>query len=160
MHDWSLQRIEIDWSQGRLQVFLTGENRNYVLLAENIKYFEFSMDENWGSSNSILESSGIANFSNGSAISIVIQSGDFMRIEAEQLTLSSLPTLNSSDNRLNDFSFGLIYDFNSKKLNLFGSLKIDLPCITRLYLTRNQFVKKSNEVEETEEIQFNNEKQL
>lgn len=89
MHDWSLISIVFDWVSGTANLsFRYGEGHNTVLSATNVAELLIPKREEWGTSVSVNEVQGPHLLANGNYhLSIEMQSGDVIQIEARSFTL-------------------------------------------------------------------------
>lgn len=87
MHDWTISRIEFDWSLARVKIEL--EDMTYTtrtLIAEGVKDLHVPRANDWGPSVSVNKVSGIEPHLSGFRLTIQIQSGDVIEIVADKFT--------------------------------------------------------------------------
>jgi len=89
MHDWTFVSLLVEWLKGVVTVTFKNNSSNEVfLIAEGLADLKLPRREDWGESVSVNEVEGPRVLSNGNIyISIEIQSGDKIEIEAKSITL-------------------------------------------------------------------------
>lgn len=89
MHDWSLVALLLEWAEGKITIILKNSASVEVrLLASGLADLKVPKREKWGESVSINEVDGPILLENGNSyLSIEIQSGDKIELEAESISL-------------------------------------------------------------------------
>jgi hypothetical protein len=89
MHDWTLVTLLLEWFKGIVTITLKNSNSNeFFLVAEGLADLKVPKREDWGESVSVNEVDGPRVLENGNSyISIEIQSGDKIEIEAKSISL-------------------------------------------------------------------------
>lgn len=89
MHDWILLRIGVEWSKGELVIGLVDANSAPVeIKASGIRTFRLERSHAWGESSSLYEAIGPMEVDSGfSRLSLMMQSGDALVVEAESFVL-------------------------------------------------------------------------
>jgi hypothetical protein len=92
MHDWTLVRLIVDWLKGMITiVFKNDRSEETFLVAEGFSNLKVPKQEAWGESASVNEVEGPRKLDNGWIyISIEIQSGDKIELEAKSITLPDM----------------------------------------------------------------------
>jgi len=88
MHDWTLNSISIDWQSGCAVCRLEGPDAQASLVANGLRELRLPRKFSWGPSVSVNRVTGPIQKSAGlSLISIEMQSGDIIEIEASSFNL-------------------------------------------------------------------------
>ena len=89
MHDWSLVTLLLEWTEDKITITLkNGTSAEVHLVANGLAELKVPKREEWGESVSINEVDGPITLSNGNSyLSIEIQSGDKIELEAESISL-------------------------------------------------------------------------
>ena len=92
MHDWTLKSLTFDWINGTGRLIFDGDSsKDISLFAVGIAHFQVPKREEWGPSISVYEVVGPTPLDNGnSSVSIQMQSGDLIEIEAKLFDFSLL----------------------------------------------------------------------
>lgn len=89
MHDWSLVTILLEWAEGKITITMkNGDSREVHLVASGLAEIKVPKREEWGGSVSINKVDGPSTLANGNSyLSIEVQSGDKIELEAESISL-------------------------------------------------------------------------
>jgi len=92
MHDWTLPSIHIDWAAVEATlIVLDRTSTERRVIARDLRLFHLERDEPWGPSSSIIEMSQVAGeASQPLALSMQMQSGDWIRLSAASISTASL----------------------------------------------------------------------
>lgn len=161
MHDWTLQKVKSDWVSGLLEIHLSSYDREYTIKVRDFLWFELSMEENWGPSNSILSSSGVAKGRESDFFSLTIQSGDALRVEGREISIAESSKAELLFSSLDDSkTLDLVIDLS--KRSVYGKMAIQLNFgeVTRVFFTRTHFKSTSHDIEGFETIKLESTKNL
>lgn len=97
MHDWIIKEIRILWKERQVSFFLRYNRMDFVLIASNVRNFDAPMLFEWGPSRSINETTPYLDVDSGymkvedweRKLSIEMQTGDVITIEAESIVLQN-----------------------------------------------------------------------
>lgn len=89
MHDWVLLKIGVEWSKGELVISLVDARSTPVeIKASGMRAFRLERSHAWGESSSLYEAIGPVEVDSGfSRLSLMMQSGDALVVEAESFVL-------------------------------------------------------------------------
>lgn len=92
MHGWTLLSIHIDWAAAEATlVVLDRTSTERRVTARGLRFFHLERDEPWGPSGSINEMSQVAGEAGQPlALSMKLQSGDWIRLGAASISTASL----------------------------------------------------------------------
>ncbi len=89
MHDWTLRSIEVSWKSGDVRLHLvSGPDAINWLTARDVVMLVIPRRQEWGPSESILNSTGPEPHADGQRMEIVMQSGDSIQIIARDFSLT------------------------------------------------------------------------
>ncbi len=88
MHDWVISRIEIDWNEGVVDITFKTPFGDKNIVAIEFSEVNLPKREDWGPSNSVYKVGKPTQLENkNSKLSIEMQSGDVIVIEAKRIVL-------------------------------------------------------------------------
>ena len=89
MHDWTLVSLMVEWIKGVVTItFKNNDSKQVFLVAEGLADLKIPKREDWGESISVNEIEGLNSLDNGNSfITIEIQSGDKIELEARSISL-------------------------------------------------------------------------
>lgn len=88
MHDWTLLSINIDWAAAEATLIaLDRTSAERRVVARGLRFFHLERHEPWGSSSSINEMSQRAGEAEPLALSLQMQSGDWIRLGAGSISI-------------------------------------------------------------------------
>ncbi len=89
LHDWTLVRVDFDWQRARVTIELEDSAfTRRTLIAEGVRELRVPQMNEWGPSVSVNEVSEVETSTDGGrCLHIEMQSGDVIRIVAEQIAL-------------------------------------------------------------------------
>lgn len=91
LHDWTLTSIDLNWNVGTVRLHLTSApGVTKYLTARNLVELVVPRRQEWGPSESILSSDGPKESAGGQQLEILMQSGDSLRIVAQEITMPSI----------------------------------------------------------------------
>lgn len=87
MHDWSLEQIEVDWTNSSALLVVESSDSFYHVVVRGMYEFSVTLEDFWGPSISILEAKGPIQCGNNVAFSLEMQSGDLIKFEAKEIKI-------------------------------------------------------------------------
>lgn len=89
LHDWTLLRVDFDWRPARVTIELEDSTlRRRLLIASGVRELRVPKMHEWGPSNSVNKISEVElPTGGGRCLQIEMQSGDVIRVVAEQILL-------------------------------------------------------------------------
>lgn len=150
MHDWTIVSIQINWTTGQAEVRVEGYESRKVIVAIGLRSFTASLEDYWGPSVSILQTGGPYDVAGGKFYSIQLQSGDYISIEACEISVFDDPNSSACSpehpmtSQIGETDLWIGLNWESKELNTRGPLHLQNHGISRLFCSKIQPIKISN----------------